>query len=91
MPASTRLSVEARGRWHAADGTFGFASAESGNVQAMAKETSLAEWHKVIDSNLTASFLLSQIAYPQMKKRGGGKIINIGSMASYMGGARWLR
>jgi 2-dehydro-3-deoxy-D-gluconate 5-dehydrogenase len=33
--------------------------------------------------------VLSQLAYPEMKKVGGGKIINIGSMASYMGGARW--
>jgi 2-deoxy-D-gluconate 3-dehydrogenase len=52
-------------------------------------ETTLAEWHKVIDTNLTASFMLSQIAYPELKKAGGGKIINIGSMASYIGGARW--
>lgn len=28
-------------------------------------------------------------AYPEMKKAGGGKIINIGSMASYVGGPRW--
>jgi 2-dehydro-3-deoxy-D-gluconate 5-dehydrogenase len=49
----------------------------------------LASWEKVIATNLTAAFVLSQLAYPQMKKAGGGKIINIGSMASYMGGPRW--
>jgi len=32
--------------------------------------------------------VLSQAAYPKLKKAGGGKIINIGSMASYMGGPR---
>lgn len=52
-------------------------------------QMSLADWHKVIDTNLTATFLLSQIAYPDLKKSGHGKIINIGSMASYIGGARW--
>jgi 2-deoxy-D-gluconate 3-dehydrogenase len=52
-------------------------------------QMALADWHKVIDTNLTATFLLSQIAYPELKKAGGGKIINIGSMASYIGGARW--
>jgi 2-deoxy-D-gluconate 3-dehydrogenase len=49
----------------------------------------LASWQKVIDTNLTSAFVLSQLAYPEMKKAGGGKIINIGSMASYMGGPRW--
>lgn len=32
---------------------------------------------------------MSKAAHPEMKKAGGGKIINIGSMASYIGGARW--
>ena len=52
-------------------------------------QMALADWHRVIDTNLTATFLLSQIAYPELKKAGSGKIINIGSMASYIGGARW--
>ena len=52
-------------------------------------ELTAAEWHKVIDVNLTSAFLLSQAAYPELKKAGGGKIINIGSAASYMGFARW--
>lgn len=46
-------------------------------------------FRKIIDANLTSTFLLSQAAYPEMKKAGGGKIINIGSMASYIGGALW--
>ena len=44
---------------------------------------------RVIDANLTSTFMLSKAAYPELKKAGGGKIINIGSMASYMGGPRW--
>ena len=56
---------------------------------ALPDDMPLASWQKVIDTNLTSVFVLSQLAYPEMKKAGGGKIINIGSMASYMGGPRW--
>ena len=44
-----------------------------------------AEWHSVIDTNLTSAFLCTHAAYPHMKKAGGGKIINIGSMLSIFG------
>ena len=43
------------------------------------------EWDSVIKTNLTSAFLCSQAAYPAMKKTGGGKIINIGSMMSIFG------
>ena len=46
---------------------------------------SLAEWHEVVDTNLTSAFLCAQAAYPEMKRAGGGKIINIGSMTSIFG------
>jgi 2-deoxy-D-gluconate 3-dehydrogenase len=45
----------------------------------------LAEWHTVLDSNLTSAFVCSQAAYPTMKQAGAGKIINIGSMMSIFG------
>jgi len=45
----------------------------------------LAEWNKVIDTNLTGAFLCAQAAYPHMKNGRGGKIINIGSMFSIFG------
>jgi 2-deoxy-D-gluconate 3-dehydrogenase len=45
-----------------------------------------AEWHTVLDTNLTGAFLCSQAAHPVMK-RGGGKIINIGSMFALFGSA----
>jgi 2-dehydro-3-deoxy-D-gluconate 5-dehydrogenase len=43
------------------------------------------EWDSVIKTNLTSAFLCSQAAYPAMKRAGGGKIINIGSMMSIFG------
>ena len=44
-----------------------------------------AEWHTVLDTNLTGAMFCSQAAYPAMKEAGGGKIINIGSMYSIFG------
>lgn len=55
------------------------------NIRKQPQEYAAAEWHTVIDTNLTSAFLLSQAVYPEMKKAGGGKIINIGSMMSIFG------
>jgi 2-deoxy-D-gluconate 3-dehydrogenase len=55
------------------------------NIRKAPQDYSLAEWHTVIDTNLTAAFLASQAAYPHMKRGGGGKIVNIGSMMSLFG------
>jgi len=41
----------------------------------------------VLDSNLTSAFLCSRAAYPELKRNGGGKVVNIGSMTSLFGGA----
>jgi len=41
-----------------------------------------AEWHQVMNVNLTGAFVCAQAAYPHMLRAGGGKIINIGSMMS---------
>jgi 2-deoxy-D-gluconate 3-dehydrogenase len=43
------------------------------------------EFEQVVDVNLTAAFRCSRAAYPHMKRAGGGKIINIGSMLSIFG------
>lgn len=55
------------------------------NVRKPVHELALDEWHQVLETNLTSAFLCSQAAYPEMKKAGGGKIINIGSMLSIFG------
>jgi len=52
------------------------------NIRKPPDALSAAEWHTVIDTNLTSAFLCTHAAYPHMKKAGGGKIINIGSMMS---------
>jgi 2-deoxy-D-gluconate 3-dehydrogenase len=46
-----------------------------------------AEWRQVLDVNITGTFACAQAVYPHMRKQGGGKIINIGSMLSIFGAA----
>jgi 2-deoxy-D-gluconate 3-dehydrogenase len=55
------------------------------SIRKMPEDYSEEEWHHVLDTNLTSAFLCSQAAYPAMKRAGGGKIINIGSMMSLFG------
>ena len=57
------------------------------NIRKPAQDLSLDEWRQVLDTNLTSAFLCSRSAYPHMKRAGGGKIINIGSMLSIFGAA----
>ena len=54
-------------------------------IRKQPEDYSLAEWHEVVDVNLTSAFVCSQAAYPHMVKSGGGKIISIGSMLSIFG------
>jgi 2-deoxy-D-gluconate 3-dehydrogenase len=49
------------------------------------EEHSPADWRRTLDINLTSAFALSQAAYPELKRAGRGKIINIGSMMSIFG------
>jgi 2-dehydro-3-deoxy-D-gluconate 5-dehydrogenase len=54
------------------------------SIRKQPEQYTLAEWHTVLDSNLTSAFLCSNAAYSALKQR-GGKIINIGSMMSIFG------
>jgi 2-deoxy-D-gluconate 3-dehydrogenase len=55
------------------------------SIRKQPEHYTLAEWHTVLDSNLTSAFLCSHAVFPAMKKGGSGKIINIGSMMSIFG------
>jgi gluconate 5-dehydrogenase len=51
-------------------------------------ELALEDWQRVIDTNLTAAFIVAKQAVGRMVKRGrGGKVINIGSLTSEAGRA----
>jgi 2-deoxy-D-gluconate 3-dehydrogenase len=55
------------------------------NIRKTPEEYSVEEWKLILDTNLTSAFVASQAAYPHMKRAGGGKIVNIGSMMSIFG------
>jgi 2-hydroxycyclohexanecarboxyl-CoA dehydrogenase len=49
-------------------------------------EVSEAEWHRVIDINLTGTFLMCQAYLPQMIENGYGHIVNMSSVSAQQGG-----
>ncbi|TQR18767.1 SDR family NAD(P)-dependent oxidoreductase [Psychrobacillus soli] len=49
-------------------------------------EVSLESWHRILGLNVTSVFELSRLAATEMKKQGSGKIINMGSILSVLGG-----
>jgi 2-deoxy-D-gluconate 3-dehydrogenase len=58
------------------------------NIRKMPQDYLAAEYDEILETNLRSAFLCSKAVYPAMKKAGGGKIINIGSMTSIFGGAK---
>ncbi|MFK9094597.1 SDR family NAD(P)-dependent oxidoreductase [Bacillus salipaludis] len=46
-------------------------------------ETTLEEWNRVMNVNLTGTFLCSKYAIPEIEKCGGGAIVNIASWHAY--------
>lgn len=55
-----------------------------GAVEAMP----VAAWRRVIDVNLTGTFLVTKSAMPQLRERGRGKIVNLSSVNARTGGNR---
>jgi len=51
------------------------------NPSAKVDELSFDDWQRLIDFNLNATFLFTNAVVPVMKKAGGGKIVNISSIA----------
>ena len=49
-------------------------------VRKPALEFSIDEWQLVLDTHLTATFLITQSLVPHMRENGGGRIINLGSL-----------
>ncbi|ACP21914.1 putative short chain dehydrogenase adh_short (plasmid) [Sinorhizobium fredii NGR234] len=54
---------------------------ESGSVE----ETSLEQWRRLIDTNLTSIFLGCRAAVPAIRQAGGGAIVNVGSITGIRG------
>ncbi len=56
-----------------------------GGVSSLVEETSLADWERVMAINSTGVFLGAKAAIPEMRKAGGGSIINISSQLGLVG------
>ena len=54
-------------------------------IMKNAEETTLEEWDKTIGINATGAFLGTKYAIPEMRKAGGGSIINISSISGIVG------
>lgn len=54
--------------------------AGGGSRQTMAT-MSLDDWHRIVDLNLTGPFNAIQVAAPALRRRGGGAIVTVGSLA----------
>jgi 3(or 17)beta-hydroxysteroid dehydrogenase len=61
------------------------AGIEGDFVNGSPETTSLETWHKVLRVNLDGTFLGCKHVLPVMKRAGRGAIVNISSMASFLG------
>ncbi|HZZ42586.1 MAG TPA: SDR family oxidoreductase [Tepidisphaeraceae bacterium] len=50
--------------------------------QLSIEQTSIKDWHDVLDTNLSSAFYLAKAAWPVFKKKQGGVIVNVSSEAS---------
>jgi len=52
------------------------------------EQTSLEEWRRILEINLTSMFLVSKAALPLLKRSSAAKIVNLGSLAGQTAGWR---
>ena len=55
--------------------------------RVMLEDLSVAEWDRVMDINAKGVFLGTKAAIPEMRKAGGGSIVNISSISGFTGQA----
>ena len=55
------------------------------NIRKRPEDLAEAEWRTVLDTNLTSAFLCAKACFGHMKRAGGGKVLNNGSMLSLFG------
>ena len=88
------LDVTSEASWHEAvavtTSRFGglhvlVNNAGIGGVSSLVEETSLADWERVMAVNSTGVFLGTKAAIPEMRKAGGGSVINISSQLGLVG------
>lgn len=55
------------------------------NIRHATSDLSLADWRRVLDTNLTGAFVCSKAVIPQMIERKWGRIVHIASMLGQVG------
>ncbi len=50
------------------------------------EETSIEEWHRILDANLTSVFLMTRASLPLLRRSDAGRIVNLGSLAGQTAG-----
>ena len=86
LQADVRTYTDVDGLMSAAASRFGgldilVNNAGVGIFRAIA-DTTVEEWHRVLDTNLSGVFYCCHAAIPHLRRRGGGWIVNISSLAS---------
>jgi 2-dehydro-3-deoxy-D-gluconate 5-dehydrogenase len=54
-------------------------------IRKSPQDYTLQEWNKILDTNLTSAFIMSNAVYSHMRSAQGGKIINIASILANFG------
>jgi len=92
VPAELSDEVQARTVIEATIAAYGALHVVVNNAGAGAQKSGIqpqdgpgARWHKLIGANLTATYLVSAYALPELRKAGGGSIVNISSTAAVHG------
>jgi NAD(P)-dependent dehydrogenase (short-subunit alcohol dehydrogenase family) len=60
-------------------------NASGRTLRKSAFDTTADEWNAVLEANLSAPFLASKVLGKRMAENGGGRIVNIASMGSFVG------
>ncbi len=89
--------------WEDVEALFEFADRELGGLDILVNNAGIGifrsvedltpqEWKRVVDTNLTGAFYCCNLALPRFRRRGGGFILNISSLAGknpFAGGAAY--
>jgi NAD(P)-dependent dehydrogenase (short-subunit alcohol dehydrogenase family) len=89
VPGDVSDEGAVRGMFEAVMGEFGRIDVLVNNAGisliAPAEETTLADWRRVLEVNLTGPFLMCREFGAEMLRRGSGSIVNVSSVAGLLG------
>lgn len=96
LTCDVREAPSVESAFHSVESRFGGVDVLVNNagvgVGAPIADLAEEEWHRIIDTNLTGVFHCTKAAIPRLRRRGGGWIISVSSLAStnaFVGGAAY--